>query len=114
MKQFKGTKSDWSFRGEHTIAYRCNDPIQTIYKILGGGKLVEKPISIVYYNDGEGQYNAKLIAAAPDLLQAAKNSIWLWNKIFSKHLDENKLTELEKDTIIGCKEQLTEALEKAL
>jgi hypothetical protein len=68
MKEFKGTKGDWE------IEYH------DVGAAIGRADLDYQVADVYGYNDSECKANAKLIAAAPDLLEALQEMVLVFNR----------------------------------
>jgi len=87
MKKLKHTKGKWEIESN-----------KSFFRILGKSN-IKYTIADVYNVNGmeENEANAKLIAAAPDLLEACINSLSVFNSI--RCTDEADIVKQLKDTI---------------
>jgi len=88
MKEFKGTKGKWNVR--HSDSKTAFNIVGSVlggnYKIARCSYLVDWSLSTEWNEKekSEAEANAKLIAAAPELLEALKNMLFIFDRDLSE------------------------------
>lgn len=96
MKEFKHTKGPW-FINESEVCAELKEGIITIAEIARTG---------AGFTRKEEDANAKLIAAAPELLEALKEMMAFYRTIEE---DESLITEVDRDRYARAKDAIRKA-----